>query len=55
VALGSGTRVHTLVVPRGLVRSGRSTLRLAFAHALPAPGDGRTLSAAFDWLEVLSP
>ncbi len=54
-------RVTTFVVPKALWKKGGNEIRLAFTYAespkdrIPGADDTRTLAAAFDWLEILSP
>ena len=61
LTLGGEARVYTLAVPRSVWRTGANELRFAFAYAespkerLSGSTDERTLSAAFDWLEILPP
>lgn len=56
--LADGPRVYTFATPEALWRSGPNEIRLEFAYAespkdrVPGAADPRTLSAAFDWLEV---
>jgi hypothetical protein len=51
-------RVYTFVVPKASWKAGENELTLAFAYAespklrIPGANDGRTLAAAFDWLDV---
>lgn len=61
LALGGEPRVYALAVPRALWRKGANELRFAFAYAespkdrIGGATDERSLSAAFDWLEILRP
>lgn len=51
-------RVYIFVVPKASWKAGENELTLAFAYAespklrIPGANDGRTLAAAFDWLDV---
>jgi hypothetical protein len=57
--LGGEPRVYAVAVPRALWKRGVNELRLVFAYAespkdrVSGAADERTLSAAFDWLEIL--
>jgi hypothetical protein len=61
LTLGGEPRVYTLAVPRGAWKAGANELRFEFAYAespksrVSGATDERTLSAAFDWLEILRP
>jgi hypothetical protein len=61
LALGGEPRVYALAVPRAVWKKGTNELTFAFAYAespkdrVAGATDGRTLSAAFDWLEILRP
>lgn len=61
LALGGEPRVYAVAVPRAFWKKGANELRFSFAYAespkdrIPGADDGRTLSAAFDWLEILRP
>ncbi len=61
LALGGEARVYAVAIPRSFWKKGANDLKFAFAYAespkdrLPGATDERTLSAAFDWLEVLRP
>ena len=51
--------VYTIAAPQVVWHSGANDVRFSFAYAeaprdrLPGSSDGRTLSAAFDWLEIV--
>ena len=57
--LADGARVYAFATPEALWKSGPNEIRFEFAYAeapkdrIPGNGDPRTLSAAFDWMEVL--
>jgi hypothetical protein len=59
VLLLEGPRVYSLLTPGALWKTGGNEIRFEFAFAeapkerIPGAGDARTLSAAFDWLEVI--
>jgi hypothetical protein len=59
LTLGGEPRVYAVAVPRALWKRGANELRFAFAYAesprdrVGGATDERTLSAAFDWLEIL--
>ena len=59
VTLGGEARVYALSAPRTLWKTGANDLKFVFAYAespkdrLSGATDERTLSAAFDWLEIL--
>lgn len=59
LTLGGEPRVYAVAVPRALWKRGANELRFAFAYAespkdrVSGATDERTLSAAFDWLEIL--
>jgi hypothetical protein len=59
LTLGGEPRVYAVAVPRALWKRGANELKFAFAYAespkdrLSGATDERTLSAAFDWLEIL--
>lgn len=61
LTLGSEARVYALAVPRALWKAGANELKFVFAYAespkdrVSGATDERTLSAAFDWLEILRP
>jgi hypothetical protein len=61
LALGGEPRVYAVAVPRAMWRKGANELKFAFAYAespkdrISGATDERTLSAAFDWLEILRP
>ena len=61
LTLGSEPRVHAIAVPRALWKKGANELKFVFAYAespkdrVSGATDERTLSAAFDWLEILRP
>jgi hypothetical protein len=61
LTLGGEPRVYALAVPRAVWKKGANELKFAFAYAespkdrLSGATDERTLSAAFDWLEILHP
>jgi hypothetical protein len=61
VTLGGEARVYSLPTPKGAWTRGVNELKFLFAYAespkdrVPGSDDGRTLSAAFDWLEILPP
>jgi hypothetical protein len=60
LTLGGEPRVYAVAVPRALWKRGANELKFAFAYAespkdrVSGATDERTLSAAFDWLEILS-
>ena len=60
LTLGGEPRVYAVAVPRALWKRGANELKFAFAFAespkdrVSGATDERTLSAAFDWLEILS-
>jgi hypothetical protein len=59
IPMADGPRVYALATPEALWKSGRNDVRFEFAYAeapkdrVPGASDERTLSVAFDWLEVL--
>jgi hypothetical protein len=59
--LGGEPRVYAVSVPRALWKRGANELKFVFAYAespkdrVSGATDERTLSAGFDWLEVLRP
>ena len=59
LTLGGEPRVYAVAVPRALWKRGANELKFAFAYAespkdrVSGALDERTLSAAFDWLEIL--
>ena len=59
--LGGEPRVYAIAVPRALWKRGQNELKFVFAYAespkdrMSGATDERTLSAAFDWLEILRP
>ncbi len=59
VGLADGSRVYSFATPEALWKPGANEIRFEFAYAeaprdrLPGNGDPRTLSAAFDWLEIV--
>lgn len=59
VTLAEGARVYGFATPQALWKAGPNEIRFEFAYAeapkdrVPGSADARTLSAAFDWLEVL--
>lgn len=61
LTLGGEPRVYAVSVPRAFWKKGPNDLRFAFAYAespkdrVSGATDERTLSVAFDWLEVLRP
>jgi hypothetical protein len=61
LTLGGEPRVYAVAVPRAFWRKGANELKFTFAYAespkdrLSGSTDERTLSAAFDWLEILRP
>jgi hypothetical protein len=61
LTLGGEPRVYAIAVPRALWKRGTNELKFVFAYAespkerVSGATDERTLSAAFDWLEVLPP
>ena len=61
LTLGGEPRVYATAVPRGLWKRGQNELKFVFAYAespkdrVSGATDERTLSAAFDWLEILRP
>jgi len=60
LTLGGEPRVYAIAVPRALWKRGANELKFAFAYAespkdrVSGAADERTLSAAFDWLEILA-
>ena len=61
LTLGGEPRVYAIAVPRVLWKRGTNELKFVFAYAesprdrVSGATDDRTLSAAFDWLEILRP
>ena len=61
LTLGGEPRVYAIAVPRALWKRGANELKFVFAYAespkdrMSGATDERTLSAAFDWLEILRP
>ncbi|MGZ5381744.1 MAG: hypothetical protein ACXWFQ_07775 [Thermoanaerobaculia bacterium] len=61
LTLGGEPRVYAIAVPRALWKRGANELKFVFAYAespkdrVSGATDERTLSAAFDWLEILRP
>ena len=61
LTLGGEPRVYAVAVPRALWKRGANELKFVFAYAespkdrVSGATDERTLSAAFDWLEILRP
>jgi len=61
LTLGGEPRVYGLAVPRAVWKKGANELKFVFAYAesprdrLSGATDERTLSTAFDWLEILRP
>jgi hypothetical protein len=61
VTLAGEPRVYALKTPKGAWKRGTNELKFLFAYAespkdrVPGAQDARTLSAAFDWLEILPP
>jgi len=61
LTLGGEPRVYAVAIPRTFWKKGANELKFAFAYAespkdrIPGADDERTLSAAFDWLEILRP
>jgi hypothetical protein len=61
VQLGGEPRVYTIPTPKGAWKRGANELKFTFAYAespkdhVPGSADERTLSAGFDWLEILPP
>ena len=59
LTLGGEARVYAVAVPRALWKRGKNELKFVFAYAespkdhVSGGTDERTLSAAFDWLEIL--
>ena len=59
LTLGGEPRVYAVAVPRALWKRGANELKFVFAYAespkdrISGATDERTLSAAFDWLEIL--
>ena len=59
VTLADGARVYSFATPEALWKAGVNEVRFEFSYAeapkdrVPGNSDQRTLSAAFDWLEVL--
>jgi hypothetical protein len=61
VPMSGEPRVYSLATPRAAWKRGVNELKFVFAYAespkdrVPGATDERTLSASFDWLEVLPP
>jgi hypothetical protein len=61
IMLGGEPRVYSLPTPKAAWKRGVNELKFIFAYAespkdhVPGADDQRTLSAAFDWLEILPP
>ncbi|HTS03210.1 MAG TPA: hypothetical protein VMN04_11845 [Thermoanaerobaculia bacterium] len=61
LTLGGEPRVYSIPTPRSAWKNGVNELKFLFAYAespkdrIPGAEDQRTLSAAFDWLEILPP
>ncbi len=61
LTLGGEARVYAIAVPRAFWKRGTNELKFVFAYAespkdrVSGATDERTLSAAFDWLEILRP
>jgi len=61
LTLGGEPRVYAVAVPRAFWKRGANDLKFTFAYAespkdrISGATDERTLSAAFDWLEILRP
>jgi hypothetical protein len=61
VTLAGDPRVYALAAPRAAWKRGVNELKFVFAYAespkdrIPGATDERTLSAGFDWLEILPP
>lgn len=59
VTLPDGARVYSFATPEALWKAGPNEIRFEFAYAeapkdrVPGSSDQRTLSVAFDWLEVV--
>lgn len=59
--LADGPKIYTFTAPKAVWKDGPNELRLEFAYAeapkdrIPGNPDTRTLSAAFDWLEIVPP
>ncbi len=59
VTLAEGARVYGFATPEALWKPGPNEIRFEFAYAeapkdrVPGSSDSRTLSVAFDWLEVV--
>lgn len=59
VQMSAEPRVYAVAVPRAFWKKGANELKFAFAYAespkdrVSGASDERTLSAAFDWLEIL--
>ena len=59
VTLAEGARVYSFATPETLWKAGPNEIRFEFAYAeapkarVPDSSDERTLSVAFDWLELL--
>jgi hypothetical protein len=59
VTLADGARVYSFATPEALWKAGPNEIRFEFAYAeapkdrVPGNSDQRTLSVAFDWLELL--
>jgi hypothetical protein len=61
LTLGGEPRVYAVAVPRAFWKKGANELKFVFGYAespkdrVAGADDERTLSAAFDWLEILRP
>ncbi len=61
VTLGERPGVISMLVPAEAWKEGENTIRCSFAYAesplnhLPGIEDSRTLSVAFDWIEITTP
>lgn len=61
ITLGGEARVYAVAVPHAFWKKGANELKFAFLYAeapkdrVSGAADERTLSAAFDWLEILRP
>jgi hypothetical protein len=61
IVLGGEARVYAVSVPQALWKRGANELKFSFLYAespkdrVSGAADERTLSAAFDWLEILRP
>jgi len=61
VVLRPGPAVYSMMTPKAVWKSGRNDVTFQFTYAeapkdrIPGATDTRTLSAGFDWIEILPP